>query len=121
MADEKTSVAELKKLWLEFRDAREWKQFHKPRDLAMGISVEAAELLELFLWKSEKEIDWMLKDAKRREKLADEMADVAAYLLILSADLGIDLTQAIKNKLEKNHAKYPVEKSRGVATKYDEL
>ncbi len=103
----------------KFRDERDWKQFHDPKNLAVSISIEAAELLELFQWKTGDEATRYA--AQNKERVAEEMADVAIYLLELADIVGIDLTRAIEAKLEKNAKKYPVEKSRGVSTKYTDL
>jgi len=103
----------------KFRDDRDWMKFHDPKNLAVSIVIEAAELLEQFQWKDEKAVDRHVR--KNREEIADELADVAIYLAELADNLGIDLIQAMSNKLEKNAEKYPVEKAKGVATKYDKL
>lgn len=113
---------ELKKLTeriINFRDARDWKQFHKPKDLAVSLSLEASEVLEHFQWKSEAEIEDYVKTNK--EEIADEMADVLNYLLIMAHDLDIDLVAAEEKKVAKNESKYPVEKAKGNAKKYTEL
>ena len=102
-----------------FRDARDWMQFHNPKNLACSIVIEAAELLEHFQWKTAEE-SAVLAETKR-EEIAHEMADVAVYLLELADNLGIDLFQAIERKMDLNEAKYPVEKARGSAAKYTEL
>lgn len=102
-----------------FRDERDWMQFHNPKDLAVSICVEAAELLELFQWQSAEQSARTL--AEKREAVSDEMADVAIYLIELADIAGIDLAGAIDAKLAKNAVKYPVEKSRGRSTKYTEL
>jgi NTP pyrophosphatase (non-canonical NTP hydrolase) len=103
----------------QFRDERDWMKFHDPKNLAMSISIEAAELLEHFQWKTGEEAGRYA--AENREALADEVADVAIYLFELADNIGIDLAAAIHRKLDKNAAKYPVDKARGVATKYDKL
>jgi dCTP diphosphatase len=103
----------------EFRDARDWLQFHNPKDLAVSISIEAAELLEEFQWKSADES--RRHAAENKERVSDEVADVAIYLLELVDVLGIDLAAAIHAKLDKNEKKYPVERSRGNSKKYTEL
>ena len=103
----------------KFRDERDWMKFHDPKNLAVSISIEAAELLELFQWKTGEEASRYAADNK--ERVSEEMADVAIYLLELADNVGIDLMKAIEVKLDKNAAKYPVEKSRSVATKYTEL
>jgi dCTP diphosphatase len=104
---------------LKFRDERDWQQFHDPKSLAASICIEAAELLELFQWLAPDEARGQV--AEKRERVAEEIADVAIYLIELADVAGIDLAAAIEAKLEKNGAKYPVDKSRGVWTKYTEL
>ena len=103
----------------KFRDERDWKQFHDPKNLAVSISVEAAELLELFQWRNGEEA--FRHAAENRERVSEEIADVAIYLLELVDVLGLDLEKVIEDKLEKNAKKYPVEKSKGRITKYTEL
>jgi NTP pyrophosphatase (non-canonical NTP hydrolase) len=103
----------------KFRDDRDWKQFHDPKNLAVSISIEAAELLELFQWMSGAEATRYA--AENRERVSEEIADVAIYLIELADITGIDLAQAIEAKLEKNARKYPIDKSRGVWTKYSDL
>jgi NTP pyrophosphatase (non-canonical NTP hydrolase) len=102
-----------------FRDTREWMQFHNPKNLACSIVIEAAELLEHFQWKSPEES--VEHAAIRRDEVSAEIADVAIYLFELADNLGIDLLTAIHNKLEINEAKYPVCKSKGSSLKYNEL
>ena len=103
----------------QFRDERDWMKFHDPKNLAVSISIEAAELLEQFQWKSVAEVEQHV--AHNKERISDEIADVAIYLLELSDNLGINLESAILAKLEKNASKYPVEKAKGVSTKYTDL
>lgn len=102
-----------------FRDERDWKQFHSPKNLAVSISIEAAELLELFQWSSEATLAEDI--AAREQDLQQELADVVIYALLLAHDTGVDLEGAVRNKLAQNREKYPVEKSRGVRTKYTRL
>lgn len=102
-----------------FRDERDWLQFHDPKNLAASISIEAAELLELFQWTHGADAARVARENK--EKVADEVADVAIYLLELCDIVGIDIERAIETKLEKNAKKYPVDKSKGVSTKYTDL
>lgn len=109
----------LLKQLVDFRRERDWEQFHNPKDLAISLSIEAAELLEWFQWRRSDEIEAMLQSEKR-EQLEDELADVAVYLSYLCHDLDIDLNKAIANKMAKNAAKYPVEKVKGRADKYNE-
>lgn len=103
----------------EFRDARDWMQFHNPKNLAISITLEAAELLEHFQWKTTEESEAHAQTA--REELSDEMADIAIYLIELADNIGIDLETAILRKIDKNEAKYPVEKARGNIKKYNQL
>lgn len=114
----KDSLTELVEAALQFRKERDWAQFHTPKDLAMDISIEAAEILEHFLWKNDKEIKKYIKTHK--EKVADEISDVFHALLLLSHDLGIDIRKAFLKKMEENSKKYPIEKARGKHTKYTE-
>jgi NTP pyrophosphatase (non-canonical NTP hydrolase) len=111
--------ADLLKQLIEFRRERDWEQFHNPKDIAISLSIEAAELLEWFQWRDKGEIQQML-ETNKREALEDEIADVAVYLSYLCYDLNIDLEQAIKRKMDKNAVKYPVEKVKGRADKYNE-
>ena len=97
----------------QFRDDRDWQQFHNPKDLAVALSIEASELLEAFLWKSPEDAD--------PEKVKEELADVLAYALLLSDAYGFDIQQIILDKIERNEEKYPVDKARGSAKKYNEL
>jgi dCTP diphosphatase len=112
---------ELLRRVLAFRDARDWKQFHNPKDLAISVALEAAELLEHFQWKTPAEVEAHLRDPRRRGEVADEMADVQCLLLSLSDAAGIDLYAATLKKLRKAARKYPVRKARGRAAKYTEL
>ena len=102
-----------------FRDERDWKQFHDPKNLATSIAIEAAELHEEFQWMTGDESK--RHAVENREAVSDEIADVAIYLIELADILEIDLRAAILSKLEKNAVKYPVEKSRGKSTKYTKL
>lgn len=113
------SINKLKEIVKNFRDERDWRQFHTPKNLAMALSVEASELAELFLWDDNEE---SFKTAQNKnEHLQEEMADVLIYLLSMSDILNIDLSKAVINKLEKNNIKYPVQKSKGSCKKYTEL
>lgn len=102
-----------------FRDARDWMQFHDPKNLACSIAIEAAELLEHFQWKTPAES--AQHAVAKKDELSEEMADVAVYLLELADNLNIDLIAAIHRKMAINEAKYPVEKAKGSALKYTEL
>jgi NTP pyrophosphatase (non-canonical NTP hydrolase) len=115
------TLAEIVAAVSRFRDARDWAQFHKPKDLAAAIAIEAGELQERFLWKSDAEVDRDLADASKKAGVADEIADVVMFAMLLADRLGIDLAEAIATKLEANEQKYPVKLARGNARKYTEL
>ena len=97
----------------EFRDERNWQQFHNPKDLAMALSIGASGLLEAFLWKAPQAAD--------PEKVKEELADVLAYALLLSDAYNFDIQKIILEKIQKNEEKYPVHKAKGTAKKYNEL
>ncbi len=109
----------LKQQLLAFRRERDWEQFHNPKDIAISLSIEAAELLEWFQWRTLDEIQTMLVSDKR-QALEDEIADVAVYLTYLCHDLQIDLPAVIRRKMQKNAAKYPKDLVKGRADKYNE-
>jgi NTP pyrophosphatase (non-canonical NTP hydrolase) len=111
--------AEVMAAVLDFRRKRNWEQFHLPKELAAAIVVEASELLEVFQWKTHEEVARLLAGPSR-ERVTDEVADVVILLSYLCHDLGLDVNAAVRSKLDKNEAKYPVEKSYGNARKYDE-
>jgi len=115
----KDSLAALTKLVLDFRAARDWKQFHTPKELAISLVVESAELLEIFQWKQGVELDQAV--AKRRTEIADELADCLHSILLLAHDLKIDLGEALFEKMNKMEEKYPVAKAKGKPRKYNEL
>ena len=121
MDDNSTTLADLKQLVKEFRDLRDWKQFHNPKDLAAAISIESAELLENFLWKNAGEVEEVLADVSKTEKIQEELADILIFCLSFAETTGVDLSQAIERKLRMNESKYPVDKARGTAKKYTEL
>ncbi len=112
---------ELVKAVLAFRDERDWKQFHNPKDLAISITLEAAELLEHFQWKTAGEVDAFLANEENRRRLGEEMADLLILLVSLADVVGLDLLDAARAKLQDNAVKYPVERARGSAKKYDAL
>jgi len=103
----------LKQALLEFRDEREWSQFHNPKDLALALSVEAAELLELYLWKKAEDAD--------PSKVADELADIVSYAILLADKYDFDISTLVLSKIEKNKHRYPVGLAKGKSTKYSEL
>ncbi|MDR0233449.1 MAG: nucleotide pyrophosphohydrolase [Zoogloeaceae bacterium] len=112
------TLTELQQDILDFRDARNWAQFHKTKDLMLSLALEAAEVLELAQWKSDAEMEDFCAQPESREKLADECADVLAYLLLLTDHAGIDLEEAFAAKLKRNAEKYPVEQCHGRREKY---
>ena len=112
-------LSELTAACLKFRDAREWKQFHNAKDLAITLALEAAEVLEHVQWRNGRELEAHLKE--NHEHVADELADVLNLLLLLAEHLKIDLADAFEKKLRKNEKNYPVEKARGTAKKYTQL
>lgn len=104
---------------LKFRDARNWKQFHNPKDLAISLVLEAGEVMEHFQWKSKEEVEEYIKTHKN--EIGEELADVQNYLLLLSHGIGIDLEDAVLKKIKKNAIKYPIKKAKGKHTKYNKL
>jgi NTP pyrophosphatase (non-canonical NTP hydrolase) len=114
------SYSELVKKVVQFRDDRDWKQFHNPKDLAISISIEAAELMECFQWVKSQDVENLIKTDKITG-IKEEMADVLIYLINLADVLNVNLLEIAKNKIEKNSVKYPVEKTVGSSKKYTEL
>lgn len=112
-------IKELQNLVLKFRDDRDWKQFHNPKDVAISLLLEASEFLEHFQWKTPEEINAHL--SSKKDDVSDELADVLYWVLLIASDLNIDLEKAVTDKLSKNDKKYPVEKAKGKHTKYTEL
>ena len=102
----------IKKL-IEFRNEREWEQFHNSKDLALAISIEASELLELFLWKDNEDFN--------KEKLEDELADIFSFGLLLAEKHNLNISEIVNKKIKKNSKKYPVSKAKGTSKKYNEL
>ncbi len=102
-----------------FRDARNWKQFHNPKDCAISLSLEASEVLEHFQWKSKEEIEKYIKTNK--DEIGEELADVLYWVLLMSYDLNIDILGISERKMKKNEEKYSVEKAKGKHTKYNKL
>ncbi len=98
---------------IRFRNERDWEQFHNPKDLALAINIEAGELLELFLWKKPEDAN--------KEKVKEELADIFSFSFLLAEKYGFDVKQIILDKIKVNSEKYPVNKAKGTAKKYDEL
>lgn len=115
----KLTYEDVLKIIRAFRDERAWMRYHDPKNLALSLMIEAAELLEHFQWKDKAEVEKYVKT--RKQPIAEELADVAAYLFELADILHIDLLQAMARKMKKNAKKYPVKKSRGQHTKYDKF
>lgn len=117
--DSNTTVEELKNKVKEFCTARDWDQFHSPKELAIGMSTEANELLQLFRFKSEEDMKKFMASSRRIE-VEEELADIAYFVLRFAQMNNIDLTSAMIKKMEKNNKKYPVEKAKGSNKKYNE-
>ena len=112
-------LEDIRQQLLKFRDLRDWKQFHDPKNLAEAISIEAGELLEHFLWKTVEESKNLPEEDL--SKISQEIADIFIFLLYLSTELQIDLLESVKGKIELNDKKYPAEKARGTSKKYQNL
>ncbi|MBK6267333.1 nucleotide pyrophosphohydrolase [Marivirga sp. S37H4] len=108
-----TDIKKLTEKLIDFRDQRDWAQFHNPKDLAVALNIEAGELLEAFLWKN-------AEDANK-EKVKEELADVIAYALLLADKYKFDVVDIVTAKIKENEKKYPVDKAKGTAKKYNEL
>ncbi len=120
--DDTPTLEELTRRLVEFRNARDWKQFHSLKNLLLSLALEAAEALELAQWKTDEELDAALDtDEKLKARLEEECADVLLYLLLIAEKAGIDLAAAAARKIKLNARKYPVEKAKGRADKYHEL
>jgi len=111
-----TTIKELIDKLTKFRDARDWKQFHNTKDLALALSIEAAELNELFLWKTTEEAEQVDKN-----RLKEELADILAYALLIAEKHNFDIKDIVSDKIDRNNEKYPVAKAKGTAKKYNEL
>ena len=107
------SIQEITEALVEFRNERDWEQFHNPKDLALALSVEASELLEAFIWKSSEQAN--------RDKVKEELADVFAYAFLLAEKYGFSVREIMIEKIAANRLKYPVDKAKGTAKKYNEL
>ncbi len=114
-----SDIKKLTKRIIDFRDARNWKQFHNAKDIALSLSLESAEVLEHFQWKNGAELEKYVKIHK--EHISEELADVLYWVLLMSHDLGVDIAKALSKKMDKNEEKYEVEKAKGNHKKYTEL
>ncbi len=117
---EKTVIHELQERIKTFCFERDWDQYHAPKELAIGLVTESAELLDHFRFKSEAQITEMLADAKKREHVEDELADAFYWILRMAQKIDVDLASAFERKMLKNEAKYPIEKVKGLNKKYTE-
>jgi|SRR3989344_3440872 len=119
--DEETKIQRLKDKIQKFCEDRDWDQFHGARDLATALIIEAAELLEHFRWKSEKEVKELFENPAKKEEVGEEMADIFYFLLRLAQKYNIDLSEALNKKMDKNEKRYPVDKFKGSNKKYNEI
>lgn len=119
--DEEVTFKEIKKSIKDFRNERDWKQFHTPKNLSMAIGTEAGELMEHFLWDDNEKVLEKLKDGDKLEEVKDEVADILIFSFLMVDSLDEDVSELISNKIKKNEKKYPVEKAKGTAKKYTEL
>jgi NTP pyrophosphatase (non-canonical NTP hydrolase) len=115
LTDDRATVRHLQRMVGQFVRERHWEQFHNPKNLAMSLAIEAAEVMEHFQWERPEEADAIAMDPDARSAVAEELADVLAYLLGLAARLGIDLSSALELKMQKNARRFPVESARGRA------
>lgn len=115
------SVSDLTRQLVEFRDARDWRQFHSLKDLILSLNLEASELLELTQWKPADAFEEEAHEDLMQQRLREECADVFLYLLLIAERAGIDILEAAAEKIKANGEKYPVEKARGTAAKYNKL
>src|SRR5476649_2909962 len=120
LTDSTTTLADLKSRVLAFVRARDWEQFHSPKNLSMALAAESGELMEHFLWSTPEESKAIAADAAKRGKIADELADVVIYALEFSNITGLDLAAAIDTKMTANAKKYPLDKANGRSDKYTE-
>ncbi len=113
------NINDLTKKIVTFRDNRDWKKFHNPKDVALSLVLEATEVMEHFQWKNKEEMNKYVVEHKT--EIGEELADVLYWVLLMSHDLKIDVLDALKKKIKKNEDKYPVEKAKGKHTKYNKL
>jgi NTP pyrophosphatase (non-canonical NTP hydrolase) len=120
-SDSGTTVQQIKEHVMAFARAREWEQFHSPKNLSMALAAESGELMEFFLWATSEQSRAIANDPVKRGKIADELADIVIYALEFANATGLDVASSIEAKMVANGKKYPVEKARGRADKYTEL
>ena len=119
--DNTTTISDLQKIIMNFVDARDWRQFHSLKNLAMAVGSESGELMAHFRWHTDTESNELINTPAKRSEITSEVADIAMLLLEFAHAADIDISQAIKDKLELNETRYPVEKSKGCNKKYNEL
>ncbi len=119
--DHKTNIHELKNKVKAFCEARDWDQFHNAKELAIALTIEASELLEIFRWKKNEEVEALFNNSKKKEEIQDEMADVLYFLLRIAQLYNLDLSEALESKLDKNNQKYPIDKFKGSHKKCNEV
>ena len=119
--DNSTTISDLQKQIMNFVDARDWRQFHSLKNLAMAVGSETGELMAHFRWHTDQESNDTIKDPAKRAEVTSEVADIAMLLFEFAHAANIDVTQAVKDKLELNETRYPVEKAKGCNKKYNEL
>lgn len=115
------SLETLKAMVRRFCEERDWDQFHNIKDLSMALSIEAAELMELFRWKDAAQLEALLQNATKKEEVEDELSDILFFILRIAQTSDIDLAKSLERKIAKNALKYPVEKAKGSNKKYNEL
>lgn len=113
------NINDLTKRIIAFRDERDWKQFHNPKDVALSLVLEAGEVMEHFQWKNKEEMEKYV--IEKKVEIGEELADVLYWILLMSYDLEIDVLDSLEKKIIKNESRYPVEKSKGKHTKYNQL
>jgi len=114
-----SDIKSLTKRIIKFRDARDWKQFHNPKDVSLSLVLEAGEVMEHFQWKNKEEMEKYI--VTNKDDIGEELADVLYWVLLMSHDLKIDVLKALEKKIKKNEEKYPIEKAKGKHTKYTKL
>lgn len=119
--DNNTTIDQIKKKIIKFRDDRNWKKYHDPKNLAIGLSIEVAELQEIFLWQPKEDIEIVLSSNKIMHRIREEIADIFIFLLYLCDECKIDLSEAVLEKINTNRKKYPIAKSYDSNKKYTEL
>lgn len=118
---EKSSLCILQTMVQRFCEERDWDQFHNIKDLSMALSIEAAELMEIFRWKNASQLEELLQDVAKKETIEDELADILFFILRIAQTSNIDMAKSLERKISKNALKYPIEKAKGSSKKYNEL